>query len=756
MNIWAWINDIQQELEDAGQHRLARIIEDFPGVATRGSAAELAALRDEALAGARAVHSPWLEVYFRHWEMQGRINNHNEAESALKDVISTFEFAHRPDTEQCPQSICVTQDVALIYSNVDGPGWADARIEVCEETLARITPEWPCYECICTERGDALQDAGRYAEASAQFDSLNTTMRANGNRPRSQVPRGQARGRLALGNVQEALRLAQEASQRAENEDAIEIARSRILEAECLTALGKFEEAWARLPAFASLNVGERDNWAKAALPLAEALPQHNTAELGRDLGILLQTLHGNGAHRNVITVANTQVRLAVLRGARGLAQCALEIAAKHLPLLQAPLGADALLADLEKRVAAVSVTLPVPAPELLAHLEQHADTDAETRLSWLLAAGAALPGDGDLAVAAASALCDAGLTNCAEDHLWQFMENQGPDESVALELLGILMRQHRHADIERLSRMLEPVFPGLAVWTLACRAHALKLWPELRALALRFETLMPEASRIKDFLADAALAERDFTTLLKLRLAQREADSRNGRHWDVLTAASLVGDWAEVRRTAALLDMELERGEGPVEERWGQIRLRLLHQGKWRHFFAERTGPCTARITSCAAIDVPQHVRDWVVFAPEPMEHPPEDEEACRNFIYTFELLHVLEPGNYGPSWLVDGALPASGKWEVIRAGMEADDIEWWITSDDDYTILNPETEDYDLPGMYWLVAAPQHMSAIDLHEKLTALTRDLPHPLAWPRLARAAERDVEVHEERTMRYEL
>lgn len=324
------------------------------------------------------------------------------------------------------------------------------------------------------------------------------------------------------------------------------------------------------------------------------------------------------------------------------------------------------------------------------------------------------------------------------------------------MEILGLLMRQNRHAEVGRLYRMLEPEHPGLAIWALACRAHALKLWPELREHALRLETLMPEARRIKDFLSDAALAERDYSTLLKLRLSQREAESNNDRHWDVMTAASLVGDWSEVRRTAALLDMTLMPGEGPVEESWGQIKLRHLDNGKWQHNYAERTGPCTARIISCAAIDQPQHVRDWVVFSPEPMEPPPDDDEARRQFIYTFEILHTLESGNFGPSWLVDGALPEAGKWEEIRAGLEADHFEWWITSPDDYTIYNPESDEYDLPGMYFLVAAPGHIPVTGLHEKLKTLTQDLPHPLAWPRLAKAADNDADVHEERARLYEL
>jgi hypothetical protein len=61
--------------------------------------------------------------------------------SALGEAVALFERAHREDTLECPQSICVTQDLAACYGNIDGPGWVPERIEVCDETLGRIDPE---------------------------------------------------------------------------------------------------------------------------------------------------------------------------------------------------------------------------------------------------------------------------------------------------------------------------------------------------------------------------------------------------------------------------------------------------------------------------------------------------------------------------------------------------------------------------------------------------------------------------------------
>ncbi|REM95695.1 hypothetical protein DSI35_28675, partial [Mycobacterium tuberculosis] len=68
-------------------------------------------------------------------------------------------------TLDCPQSICVTQDLAACYGNIDGPGWVPERIEVCDETLGRIDPSWACFQCLSCEKADALLDDGRGQDA---------------------------------------------------------------------------------------------------------------------------------------------------------------------------------------------------------------------------------------------------------------------------------------------------------------------------------------------------------------------------------------------------------------------------------------------------------------------------------------------------------------------------------------------------------------------------------------------------------------
>lgn len=94
--------------------------------------------------------------------MRNRVGNLCQGERALSDAVTLFERAHRADAVECAQSVCVTQDLAACYANIDGPGWVEERIEVCEETLGRIAPSWSCYQCLSCENADALLDDVRW------------------------------------------------------------------------------------------------------------------------------------------------------------------------------------------------------------------------------------------------------------------------------------------------------------------------------------------------------------------------------------------------------------------------------------------------------------------------------------------------------------------------------------------------------------------------------------------------------------------
>ena len=189
MDIWAWVRSTRRTLREAGNDRLSALMDQLPTAVCDNEHERVDAIVPEALALARQAGNPWIELFVRHWNLQSRILHRHEVGAWTGEAVSLIEFANRPETKACPQSVCVTQDLVNCYGNVDGPGFAPERLEATAETLARIDPRWPCFVCISAERADALLDAGRPAEALAFVDAQTQAMLAA----------GVARARTALG-----------------------------------------------------------------------------------------------------------------------------------------------------------------------------------------------------------------------------------------------------------------------------------------------------------------------------------------------------------------------------------------------------------------------------------------------------------------------------------------------------------------------------------------------------------------------------
>ena len=164
MDIWRWVSNTRRKLRDSGHTRLAELMNELPSLVVDDQHARVDALVPEALALARAAREPWVEVFIRHWALQSQVLHRYEARERLAEAVSLLDFANRPETQGCPQSVCVTQDLATCYACADGPGYVKERLEVAAQTLARIDPTWPCYECISEEYASALQDDERHEE----------------------------------------------------------------------------------------------------------------------------------------------------------------------------------------------------------------------------------------------------------------------------------------------------------------------------------------------------------------------------------------------------------------------------------------------------------------------------------------------------------------------------------------------------------------------------------------------------------------
>ena len=780
MNIVAWLDNLQRELTDAGQERVAQLIDRIPELTHDNKCEQVEALLPEALSAAKALKNPWLEIYFRHWEMRNRLSNNGEGESALAEVVSLLELSHRPENLDCPQSVCTTHDISGCYSNVDGPGWAEDRKAVCEETLSRVTPAWPCYTCLNREYVDALLDQGRYEEALARLDALESALKEHGEEEDSRLFKDRAVVFREQGRYQEAL----DSLNKSEAYDDF-ISQSEgnrthtaTLRAGILAHLDRVDEAWNVLPGWGDITPGDYVRWVDAACAIAEKRPSVNTWELGRLLQQAMDHADQVEAHRNCIETAEKHARLALARGSVWVAKRALAVAEKHLSRLRAPHGADSLLETLRKDIAAFTPPpLPVPVAELLQWMEEQEQRNPEQDAQWLLKALEEAPGNADFAVAAVSAMeaCNAydeafGVFRTALKY------NEEERGFLLSRLLLLYLDSGCYNEALNLAADIEGTDPGLTHWARARVAESTGQWETvINEVAASLEHI-PDNLTLLRMAVNANRKLKRFTDAVAVgriiaELVSGDEEALANARWELMTSASAAGDWAAVRAIAAELEIELEGENGIVEEDWGWLRLRFMEDGDWQEYFGLRTGPATARIISIATPGDIQHVKDLVVFDPSYVEALPEDEEERENYIVPHNVLHILEPAGY-TAWICDGADPGEESFDALCNALEDQNYAVRIRQRGDYSIRNPygpevddaaKGEDYDpvasgerLPGIYFAIASPPGASALDAYNLMLKLTEGWEHPLCLYGLAKAAGVDTRPQVDIIERYEL
>ncbi|WP_406200228.1 hypothetical protein OH807_18880 [Kitasatospora sp. NBC_01560] len=782
-DIWAWVHDTHQQLAEAGHQRLADAIYELPGHANEGRNAQLDAVYPEAVAAARALGLPWVEVYLRHWRMQNLLNKRHQGEQALPEAVDLLEFAHREETAGCPQSVCVVQDFAICHARVDGPGYVPERLAVLSETLERIEPGRACFDCLSREYSDALEDDGRPAEALGHLDTAAARIQGAGQRLSLHFHHSRAGTLHLLGRHEEVLTLLDTAEQsertRGREIDESDERWGALLRARALASLGRTDEALALLPerADAELHADLRAAWTGTVELLVAAGALENDAELGAAVAGWVGYLDGTGSHRPCVELLLMAGRLALARGARTVALALAATGERKLARLRRTEGVAERVAELRAAAEALPVPeLPVPPAALLGHLAT-AGVPAETGADLLSAALEQYRGEPagatDLTVQLAAALGGLGHARAAADLLWQRLDADPVNEDL-IGMLGVALVESGDGDgVRRLADRLAATSPADGHWVRARWAAAEGRWAEvvehceaiLAGHPDRINTRRVAAAAATE-LGDHAAAQRYFQDLLTHALPA-EGTPEEELHrtvqqpdlWHLVTAATANRDWAVVRSTGALIGIEFDEPEGPVDEEWQLVTVRATRtNGATADLPAVRTGPATARILPVLGEDVTLNHGDVVVFAPALLTEPPAEdapEEERRSWRPVFELLTLLDPAGYTTYW-IDGGWPGDEAWAALRERLGEAGYAVWAYSGDQYGITDPADEDATLPGIYAALGVPPTAHAADADALLHRLTGGWPHPLAWLDLARAAGADTARHEGVIERYGL
>jgi hypothetical protein len=707
MDIWDWVEGITERLRegDVEQQRLARVMRELPTATCDDEHERVDALVPEAIALARRLGETWVELFLRHWNLQSRVLHRNLARSEeLREAVDLLEFANRPDTQRCPQSVCVTQDLACCYSKADGPGYVAERLAVADETLARIDPSWPCFDCISAEYFSALIDDQRAAEGLAFLDRQQAKLAEHGIfKLGSNMIHNRADALLALGRPADALAVLEGVRDPARLGESYAM-HHRMLRAKALLGLDRVDEAEALHPEFTAIieTASHYEDWVIGLCGLIRAGRVGNDAGIGEQLLTLQRNLEHNGSRWDAADLAATGAELAIERGARSVAALLLADLRRLRGLLRRPAGIDARLATLEQRLAALPEP-PLPAEpsvdaiELLLRGPEGEGLPAEQALDVIMAARAALPDDSTLAVHEARVLRQLARPDAARarlthlfDRLLAAASERQPDtllpvDALAAELAAAALEDEDFVGFDALlarlgisgdARADRELVDGLVA------ARVLRHLHRMRAESLRMRGDRSAAERAlrglidadvatawaRVQLADLARTRGDWSAVLaELDLAIGEMEPGSG-DWQRMTAATLLGRWDVVRDSMTRLglpSLDLDEGDSntPIDTDLGMIRCEFVEpEGVRRRYWTRRTSPCSGRVLELAFPDDPQHYGDQIVYEPTDLDADSDDEEhpLC------FAVVAVVEPGGFR-SFVVRGWDPGEQDFDAL-----------------------------------------------------------------------------------------
>lgn len=354
MDIWGWLASLKADLRASGREQAVDSLERMLEHVFNLEVAQAQALLPEVKALARALGNPWLEVFVGHWEMRNRVGSLLEGDSALAQVVALFERANRDDARNCPQSVCVTQDLVSCYANVDGAGWAEERIAVCDEALQRLDPRRGCFSCISYEKADALLDDGRPEDALAFLDEQQGRILAAGQPIYDCMREARIAALLRLSRPEQAWVVMAEWDAGVQGHEWLTERQQRLMyKAQVLAQLQRDDEAWALLLAEDELIPRYRLFWLRALAELLRRAPERNDQALAGLLQQVIAQHDRHGAHRLVIQVAGISIPLALQRRDLAQARQHLELARTHLGQLRRDRGAQAQLECLARQIDA-------------------------------------------------------------------------------------------------------------------------------------------------------------------------------------------------------------------------------------------------------------------------------------------------------------------------------------------------------------------------------------------------------------------
>ena len=752
MDIWRWVWGRDEALREEGHNELADYIYSISNHTVNDRFDLVDQVYHAAIPLCRALDDKWLEVYFRHWRLQAHVLKNYDAKGNLHEAISLLDFAHQDDTKECPQRICVVQDLASCYGIKDGPGFAEERISVCKETLAQIDGSWPCYECVSSELLDALIDAKKYEQASEEIKAVDAEVSKFQKRADDELILTKTRLLLATAKYEAAWGQIKDAKNPEGGEGFVR--HVALLKTLTLCHLGRWDEAQETVPRFDEIVLAGTyySDWTEIQILLEGQGLIENTADLRYKFHSLADKLIIKDAMRVAFDVCRRLVALCIDANETLRAEFVVKTMRSIVGELNRDLGASENLKEVERLVADMAAPGIFELPDTVDALLDH---KFETQTQAFAAFAKALqkwPDEGRLYARKSDLFQSHFQIDAAYDFLKEAYKMHRGSGALESRYGSAFLAKHGFEAYEDEFPMDQ--LEGLskeAIWNRGFKyvtqyktSEPIKTLEYLRVV----ERYWPEDVWLLGQIARQNIVIKDYDAAIEYRRKQIAVEpDNNNRKWDLLIAGTLAENSSLIIEMGKSLGMELdENGHYPDGHR-DHMRIQWeMRDGGLEIYHARRIGPALARISSiCRINDAHQLYGREVVFDPAPLNKLDQkddegyncDIEGNYSLLYPPPLLTLKDPSYH--TYTADGLHPGEAALKLLSEQMNAAGFIYREWSTDAYTLTwtDGDTQRTD-PAIYVYILI-QDGEEERLHQILSDFSAGLEHPLIWPELAKA-----------------
>lgn len=752
MNIWKWVIDRHDRLDEEGHSELAGLIYDI-ALKSDDELEIVDQIFHQAIPLCRSLEDKWLELYFRHWRLQAYILKNYEAKGFLKEAISLLDFAYTEDTNECPQRICVVQDLAACYGIKDGPGYVEERVKVCKETLEQIDGSWACYRCIGSELIEAYMDAKQYDIATTELATLKKELHKH-DQTDADMQLTQAELLIETGQIDAAWDFIKNATN-PDGGDSYDVSL-KLTKARILCKQKNWNEVLKICPSYEYISKFAKhfNEWTDIQLQLVQAKVVTNDKSLRFRFHKLSNDLEQKGANRISFEVYERLIELCLLTKESFRAEIALKRMKSLCENFHRDMGAKSVIHQLDDRIRAITISNEQVnfknADELIAY-------EFATETAEILALNAAIehwPENVDLLVRKCK-LYDACFEKEKSFALLSKAYEEHESSKLELEYGSAFIKKHGFEHYAQVFSMLEiEGFSKKRIWNRGF-LHFEQLEKTNKTEALKvlkqIEGYWSDDVYLMDKFAQTFIALDQYKEASIYRQKQIEAEPDNIDHkWDLLISATLDDNVGIIVKTAQALEHSVETTGKFHEDNQSLIRIKTINdEDEEQLLIAKRIGPVLARVETVSHItDESQLYGREIVFDPRSLNQLDQiDEEgrACDiegDYTYLYASIKILHSSPY-QTFTIDGVHPGADAISQLIDSLEKSGFVFDLRYDDYYPLYWKEGVDTEMEanGIYAYILVNPNSSLETLNDILSSFNETIEHPLIWPKLSEHLE---------------